>query len=145
MENKVVDDEKNGAIGEIEPRALTRKEKSKLRREAEEEKLKASIRKRCDLYGMFCRFYLESVIINSPVAKWQFAYHDRLKTLWHESTVKINFETGDYAAMLNQFRNRRMTCEEVIDYIARHDGLSAAIESDKPNLLSCENMRCPDE
>ncbi len=145
MDNKTVNEKQNGVYAESEPLALTRKEKAKLRREAEEAELKATIRKRCDLYGMFCRFYLESVIINSPVAKWQFAYHDRLKTLWHESTVKINFETGDYAAMHNQFRNRRMTSEEVIDYIARHDGLSAAIESDKPGLLSCENMRYPDE
>ena len=110
--------------------ALTRKQKAKLRREAEEAELKETKKKRCALYGMSCRFYLESVIIYSPVAKWQFAYHDRLKTLWHESTVKINFETGDYAAMHNQFRNRRLTCKDVIDYIAGHDGLSTTIESE---------------
>lgn len=123
--NEIIDASKTA-----QPPILTRKMKAKLRREAEEAELKEKIRKRCILYGMSCKFYLESVIIHSPIAKWQFAYHDRLKTLWHESTVKINFETGDYAAMHNQFRNRRLTCEEVIDYIARHDGLSAADESD---------------
>lgn len=123
-------DEKNDGDLIVKLPVLTRKQKAKLRQEAEEAELRETIRKRCALYGMSCRFYLESVIIYSPVAKWQFAYHDRLKTLWHESTVKINFETGDYAAMHNQFRNRRLTCEEVIDYIAGHDGLSAAIESE---------------
>ena len=126
----MLDKKKNDVLETNELPVLTRKMKAKLRREAEEEELKEAICKRCALYGMSCRFYLESVIIHSPVAKWQFAYHDRLKTLWHESTVKINFETGDYAAMHNQFRNRRLTCEEVIDYIARHDGLSATIESE---------------
>ena len=125
MDYKMLDEKKNEVSGTDEPPVLTRKMKVRLRREAEEERLKEGIRKRCILYGMSCKFYLESVIVCSPVAKWQFAYHDRLKTLWHESTVKINFETGDYAAMHNQFRNRRLTCEEVIDYIARHDGLSA--------------------
>ena len=141
----MLDKKTNDVFGADEHIVLTRKMKAKLRREAEEAELKETIQKRCILYGMSCRFYLESVIIYSPVAKWQFAYHDRLKTLWHESTVKINFETGDYAAMHNQFRNRRLTCEEVIDYIAGHDGLSATIESEQPGLLFCKNMRCPDE
>ena len=48
-------------------------------------------------------------------------HHESRKTLRHESTHKINFETGDYAKTHEQFRNRKMTCEEVIDYIAAHD------------------------
>lgn len=43
------------------------------------------------------------------------------KTLRHESTTKINFATGDYAFTHEQFRDQKMTFEEVIDYIAAHD------------------------
>ncbi len=39
----------------------------------------------------------------------------------YESTIKVNFKTGDYAKTHEQFRDRKMTCEEVIDYIARHE------------------------
>jgi translation initiation factor IF-3 len=39
----------------------------------------------------------------------------------NESTVKINFETGNYAKMHVQFRGRKMSCEEVIDYIVAYD------------------------
>ena len=46
----------------------------------------------------------------------------KLKTLRHESTVKINFDTGDPAAMHYQFRDRKMSNADVIDYIANHDG-----------------------
>lgn len=55
-----------------------------------------------------------------PFSRMRLFYNSR-KTLRHESTVKINFETGDYAKTHEQFRDRKMTCEEVIDYIAEHD------------------------
>ena len=76
---------------------------------------------RCQQYGFQCRFLYESVIITTPISSWQFGYHESRKTLRHESTVKINFETGDYAKTHEQFRERKMTCLEVIDYIAEHD------------------------
>jgi len=60
-------------------------------------------------------------IITTPVATWAFDYHQKLKTLRHESTIKINFDTGDPAAMHYQFRNRKMSNSDVIEYIADHD------------------------
>ena len=39
--------------------------------------------------------------------------------------IRQNFETGDIAKTHEQFRDRKMTCEEVIDYIAEHDAWRA--------------------
>ena len=103
-------------------RVMSRKARADAVRMEEEKALQERIRRKCADCGFACRFYMESVIIETPVGSWQFAYHDRLKTLRHESTVKINFETGDPAAMHYQFRDRKMTVDEVIEYIARHDG-----------------------
>jgi len=61
------------------------------------------------------------MVITTPVARWQFNYHQKVKTLRHESTVKVNFETGKPAAMHYQFRDRKMSWRDVIDYIAAHD------------------------
>ena len=102
-------------------RTMTRKAQAEMNRIAEENALQESIRDRCAGYGFDCRFYLESVIVTTPVASWQFQYHEKLKTLRHESTVKINFETGDAAWSHVQFRDRKMSNDEVIDYIAKHD------------------------
>ena len=101
--------------------ALTKRVAKELRKEKAEEDLKQSIIDCCDRYGFTCRFLYESVIITTPISSWQFQYHNVRKTLRHESTVKINFETGNYAKTHEQFRDRKMTCEEVIDYIAAHD------------------------
>ncbi|MBR1457150.1 MAG: hypothetical protein IJ594_08360 [Oscillospiraceae bacterium] len=100
---------------------MTRKIAAELRKKKAEEDLKQSIVSYCQKYGFTCRFLYESVIITTPVSSWQFPYHAPRKTLRHESTVKINFATGDYAKTHEQFSNRKMTCEEVIDYIAAHD------------------------
>ena len=102
-------------------RVLTRKAKAEVHAAQEEQALKQSIITRCQQYGFQCRFLYESVIITTPISSWQFGYHESRKTLRHESTVKINFETGDYAKTHEQFRERKMTCLEVIDYIAEHD------------------------
>lgn len=102
-------------------RVLTRKARAEMNSLKEEQQLQEKIRQKCAEYGFSCRFYLESVIITTPIASWQFAYHEKLKTLRHESTVKVNFDTGDPAAMHYQFRNRKMSVDEVIDYIAAHD------------------------
>lgn len=101
--------------------SLTKKVATELRKKAAEEELKQSIIDYSGKYGFTCRFLYESVIITTPISSWQFQYHESRKTLRHESTVKINFETGDYAKTHEQFRDRKMTCEEVIDYIAEHD------------------------
>ena len=100
---------------------MTRKVATELRKQATEEALKQSIIDHCQKYGFACRFLYESVIITTPVSSWQFQYHDSRKTLRHESAVKVNFKTGDYAKTHEQFRDRKMTCEQVIDYIAAHD------------------------
>lgn len=109
--------------------AMTRKVATELRKQAAEDTLKQSIIDYCQKYDFTCRFLYESVIITTPVSSWQFQYHSSRKTLRHESTVKVNFETGEYAKTHEQFRNRKMTCEEVIDYIAAHDEWRAKQQS----------------
>ena len=94
---------------------------AELRRQEEERKLRQSIIDACSAHGFTCRFLYESVIITTPLADWSFPYHEARKTLRHESTVKVNFKTGDYAKTHEQFRNRKMTCQEVIEYIAKHE------------------------
>lgn len=113
-------------------RTVTKKAQAEMNRIAEENALQESIRDRCDSYGFNCQFYLESVIITTPLASWQFQYHEKLKTLRHESTVKINFETGDAAWSHVQFRDRKMSNDEVIDYIAAHDAWKQK-EKKEPN------------
>ena len=100
---------------------LTKRLERQLHRQQAEEELRSSITDYCQQYGFTARFLYESVIITTPISSWQFPYHDARKTLYHESTIKINFNTGDYANMHVQFQNQKMTCEEVIDYIAVHD------------------------
>lgn len=100
---------------------LTKKIAKELHKEQAEKDLKESIRCYCQKYVFSCRFLYESVIITTPVSSWQFQYHNSRKTLRHESTIKINFETGNPAKTHEQFRDKKMSCEEVIDYIAAHD------------------------
>lgn len=101
-------------------RVLNKKAAAELRRRQEEADLCQSILDRCTEYGFRCRFLYQSVIITTPLSDWCFDYHAPKKTLYHESTTKINFATGDYAKAHLQFRDRRMTPIEVIGYIADH-------------------------
>lgn len=107
-------------------RVLTKKAAAELRRRQEESDLRQSILDRCAEYGFHCRFLYQSVIITTQLSDWCFDYHTPRKTLYHESTTKINFVTGDYAKAHVQFRDRRMSPTEVIDYIADHDSWKAA-------------------
>ena len=102
-------------------RVLTKKAKAEIRRKEQEELLRSSIVERCESYGFHCRFLFQSVIVTTPLSDWCFDYHISLITLYHESTVKINRETGNYAKSHVQFRNKKMNPLEVIDYIAKHD------------------------
>lgn len=94
---------------------LTKKVATELRKQETEESLKASIRACCDRYGFSCRFLYESVIVITPISSWQFQYHGSKKTLRHESKINNGIKTHE------QFRDRKMTNEEVIKYIAAHD------------------------
>ena len=105
----------------LHTRTLTRKTAAELRRQEEEAALRNSIQACCAAHGFSCRFLYQSVVVSTPLADWSFDYHQSKKTLRHESTIKVNFKTGDYAKIHEQFRDRKMTCEEVIDYIARHE------------------------
>lgn len=107
-------------------RVLTKKAAAELRRRQEEADLRQSILDRCAEYGFRCRFLYQSVIITTQLSDWCFDYHAAKKTLYQESTTKINLATGDYAKAHIQFRDRRMTPIEVIDYIADHDSWKAA-------------------
>ena len=107
-------------------RVLTRKAAAALRRRQAEADLRQSILDRCAEYGFQFRFLYQSVIITTLLSGWCFDYHTPKKTLYHESTTKINLTTGDCAKAHVQFRDRCMTPAEVIDYIAVHDSWRAA-------------------
>lgn len=77
-------------------------------------------------YGFLYRFLYQSVIITTQLSDWCFDYHQSAITLYHESTIKINFETGNFAKAHVQFRNQKMSVPEVIDYIAAHDDWRAS-------------------
>ena len=102
-------------------RVLTKKTATELRKKAAEEALRQSIVDKCNVYGFSCRFLYQSVIVTTPISDWCFDYHESRITLYHESTTKINFETGDFAKAHVQFRARKITPIEVIEYIAGHD------------------------
>ena len=106
-------------------RVLTRRTLSEMHRLQAEKDLRQSIVDRCAEYGFKCRFLYQSVVITTPLADWSFDYHQSKKTLYHESTVKINFNTGGYCKTHCQFRNRKIKPLEVIDYIAGHDAWRA--------------------
>lgn len=109
---------------EITPhtRVLTRKAKAEIQAAQDEQALRNTIINRCADYGFDCRFLYESVIITTPISSWQFGYHESRKTLRHENSIhKVNFETGNYVKTHEQFRDRKMSCTEIIDYIAAHD------------------------
>ena len=109
----------------LHTRVLTRKTASELRAAAYEKALRQSIVDKCTEKGFKCRFLYQSVIITTPLADWCFDYHQTKITLYHESTIKINFKTGAYAKTHVQFRERKMKPLEVIEYIAAHDAWRA--------------------
>lgn len=102
-------------------RALTKKVKAEINVQAAEDALLERINRRCSLYGFKTRRLYLSIVIQTPKSEWSFDYHEKLKTLIHESTYKFNLKTGKPAKAHIQFQKRNMTIEEVIDYIARHD------------------------
>lgn len=102
-------------------RVLTRRAQSEQKRLKDEEDLKKHIVDLCTQNGFSYRFLYQSVIIKTDISSWCFDYHKKQKTLYHESTVKINFETGDPCFAHIQFENRNISTEDVIKYIASHD------------------------
>ena len=102
-------------------RILTRKTRAEVRAKQEEQNLQHTIIERCTYYGFQYRFLYQSVIVTTNLSDWCFDYHQPKITLYHESTYKINLETGDFAKAHIQFRNQKITPAKVIDYIASHD------------------------
>ena len=76
-------------------RTLTRKTANELKKKQAESDLQQSIVERCNHYGFQYRFLYQSVIVTTPLSDWCFDYHHNKITLYHESTTKINFATGD--------------------------------------------------
>lgn len=109
-----------GKFGE-HTRVITRRAAAELRRKKQEEDLRNSIAEKCKEKGFKCRFLYQSVIITTPVCDWSFDYHRSEITLYHESTVKINFANGHYAKSHVQFKDRKIKPLEVIEYISNHD------------------------
>lgn len=125
------------AADTMHTRVLTKRTAAEIRRKAAEASLRQSIINKCHEYGFTYRFLYQSVIITTPLSDWCFDYHESRITLSHESTVKINFETGDYAKSHIQFRARKMAPTEVIEYIASHDAwrsrkMSTGMQNDAP-------------
>lgn len=102
-------------------RVATRKARSELRAIEEEQALTEAISDECRRLGFTCRFLYQSVVIQTPVAHWKFDYHMARKTLWHESTYRVNLETGDPAVWHKQFEDRKLSWQETIAYIDGHD------------------------
>lgn len=102
-------------------RVLTKKAAAELRRKQQEKDLQNAIIDQCTKFGFAYRFVYRSVIITTALSDWCFDYHQSKITLYHESTVKVNFSTMDYAKSHVQFENKKMTPFEVIEYIAKHD------------------------
>ena len=102
-------------------RTLTKKALAQQRSDQAEQALRQEITRLCSGHGFRCRFLYQSVIITTDLSDWCFDYHQPKITLYHESTVPIHFPTGDYARSHLQFRDRKMTLPEVIDYIAAHE------------------------
>ena len=112
-------------------RVLTRKAMSELKQVDAEKALKNNIEALCAQHNFTCRFLYQSVIIQTAISSWCFDYHKSKKTLYHESTVKINFETGDPCFAHIQFKNRKVSTEEIIEYIASHDAKKQAERNNK--------------
>lgn len=102
-------------------RVATRKARSELRVIEEERTLKEAIEEECRRRGFTCEFLYQSVVIRTPVAHWKFDYHTARKTLWHESTYRVNLQTGVPAVRHKQFEARKISWQDVISYIERHD------------------------
>lgn len=111
-------------------RVLTRKAKADLKRFEDEEKLRQEISTLCARHDFSCRFLYQSVIIKTDISTWCFDYHKKNKTLYHESTIKINFETGEPCFAHIQFENRYISTEEIIEYITSHDARKQDIRND---------------
>ena len=120
-------------------RVMTKKTIAELRREQQEEELRNSIIHKCEESGFKCRFLYQSVIITTPIADWCFDYHQSRITLYHKSTVKINFETGNYAKLHLQFAHRKMKPLEVIAYISAHDAQRAEQAEPSPDASPSEH------
>lgn len=111
-------------------RAATRKARSELRAIEEERALREAISAECGRRGFSCEFLYQSAVIRTPVAHWKFDYHMARKTLWHESTYRVNLETGVPAVRHKQFEEKKLSWQEVIDYIDRHDRWKAGGRKD---------------
>ncbi len=95
--------------------------------------VKHSDRAEADRFFNYPYAAIEEALSNAVYHKLWKAFHNDYyqklkKTLRHESRVKVNFETGDPAAMHYQFRERKMIWRDVIDYIAVHDARGQASE-----------------
>ncbi len=107
-----------------EETVFTRVLTKRLRREwckTYDERVLADIAAKCSEYGFTYRVVFQSVVIQTPLSKWSFDFHVAKKTLYHENAVKYNRKTGNYAQAHAQFRDRRMRCTAIIDFIAAHE------------------------
>ena len=109
------------AADTVHTRTLKKKTAAELRTVERENALRQSIVDKCAEMGFQCRFLYQSVIVTTALSDWCFDYHKSKITLYHESTIKINFATGNYAKAHVQFNARKMKPLEVIEYIAAHD------------------------
>lgn len=114
-------------------RVATRKARRELRAIEEERALRTEIREECGRRGFACEFLYQSVVIRTPAAHWKFDDHTAGKTLWHESTYRVNLETGLPAVRHKQFEGKKLSWREVIAYIDHHDQWRAAQKEREAN------------
>ena len=126
-------------------RTLTKKTTAQLRGNQEEQERREEIMDLCEKEGFSCHFLRQSVIITTDLSDWCFDYQQSKITLYHESTSKINFAAGNYTKAHVQFRNRKMTIPEVIDYIDGHDRWRKESENKiyKAEKSSCRSDQMP--
>ncbi len=112
-------------------RTITKKAIAESNINKQEKLLQENIKNECKKYGFSCRFLYQSVIISTPLFDWQFDYHQSKKTLFHESTIKIDFSTGDYAKSHIQFKNKKISNADIIFYISNHEKATVARNNSK--------------
>lgn len=98
----------------------TRKLLAERRRMQEEQELRERITGLSEQYGFKCCFIYQHVTVTTPVGSWHFNLYGPKKKLFHESTYKVNLQTGNKAFWHLQFE-RKMSYEQLFLYISNHE------------------------
>ena len=98
----------------------TKKLRAQRRRIQEDQELRDHITQLAEQYGFKCCFIYQHVTVTTPVGSWQFNLYGSKKKLFHESSYKVNLQTGNKAFWHLQFE-RKMSLEELFLYVSNHE------------------------